>query len=150
MRDECNDPRLFPQRASFPSDARSIRHTETYNVIVRIYIYRLASILQSNVIYEGGSSWRFQCRAKAVREKIGYVTNNVHTATVKNDRRLTKRLPLNRATDAIHHYLAEHPVRPSALPSIQLSLFLSLSLSLCLSLSPFSPFSRLALSFRAP
>ena len=30
----------------------SIRHTETYNVIVRIYIYRLASILQSNVIYE--------------------------------------------------------------------------------------------------
>lgn len=35
--------------------ARSIRHTETYNVIVqrgRIYIYRPASILQSNVIYE--------------------------------------------------------------------------------------------------
>jgi len=138
MRDECNDPRLFPQRASFPSDARSIRHTETYNVIVRIYIYRLASILQSNVIYEGGSSWRFQCRAKAVREKIGYVTNNVHTATVKNDRRLTKRLPLNRATDAIHHYLVEHPVRLAFYTTLSLSLSLSLLSHLSrISLFPF-------------
>jgi len=34
------------------------------------------------------------------------VTNNVHTAIVKNDWRLTKQLPLNRVTGTIHHYLA--------------------------------------------
>lgn len=115
-------------------------HTETYNVIVRIYIYRLASILQSNVIYEADPRDVFNAGPKAVREKIGYVTNNVHTATVKNDRRLTKRLPLNRATGTIHHYLAGRPVRPSAfrlprLPSIQLALSFSHALSPRLSVS---------------
>lgn len=57
------------------------------------------------------------------------MTNNVHTATVKNDRRLTKRLPLNRATGAIHHYLAGRPVRalPPSSPALSIQLALSFS-----------------------
>lgn len=90
-------------------NVRSIRHAETYNVIVRIYIYRLASILQSNMIYEADPRDVFNAGRKLLERKSVTWRITVHTATVKNDRRLTKRLLLNRATGAIHHYLTGCP-----------------------------------------
>lgn len=73
MRDEYNDPRPFPRKTRAELlpfvGVRSIRHTETYNVIVRIYIYRLASILQSNVIYEADPRDVFNAGRKLLERK---------------------------------------------------------------------------------
>lgn len=110
MRDDYNDNERRFRASFFPSDVRSIRHTETYNVIVRIYIYRLASISQSNVIYEADSPDVFNAGrklldGKSVTWRITYIPRPWKMIGF-----LTKRLPLNRATGAIHHYLAAPPL----------------------------------------
>lgn len=122
MRNGCNDPTsLSTKRARAPSlrtrDRYDIRRrtvsSSGYIFIDLRQFYNLTWFTRQILVTFSMPGERPLDR-KSVTWRI-----TVHTATVKNDGRSTKRLPLNRATGAIHHYLAERPA-PRA-PSIQLS-----------------------------
>lgn len=111
------------------------------DIYICIYLSIRASILQSNVIYEADDPRDvFNAARKPLERKSFTMTNNVHTATVKNGPAvLTKRLPLNRVTDAI---------RPLSCGTSNIFLSVTLSPRATPSSSPkFPSFSRVSLSF---